>query len=194
MHLLDFSYVQHWQSCKGLYWYLTFMLFKWKPSQKASHISKYILTSFAFFNHEKEITTKKIASLLTLSSSLYLAQVVYSANWVCMMTSSNGKKIRVTGHLCGEFTGPRWIPRSKASEAVGVFFDLRPNKRLGKQWWGWLFEMPSSPLWRHCNGVYYHVKVWPCFRHYCIRGYGAMYHCASDRCLSLMKLTSFQRD
>ena len=34
-----------------------------------------------------------------------------------MMTSSNGNIFRVTGHLCGEFTGPRWIPRTKASEA-----------------------------------------------------------------------------
>ena len=32
-----------------------------------------------------------------------------------------------------------------------VFFDLRQNKRLSKQWWGWWFEMPSHPLWRHCN-------------------------------------------
>ena len=24
---------------------------------------------------------------------------------------------RVTGHLCGEFTGPRWIPLTKASDA-----------------------------------------------------------------------------
>ena len=34
-----------------------------------------------------------------------------------MMTSSNGIIIRVTGHLCGEFTGPRWIPHTKASDA-----------------------------------------------------------------------------
>ena len=33
------------------------------------------------------------------------------------MTSSNGNIFRVTGHLCGEFTGPRWIPRTKASDA-----------------------------------------------------------------------------
>ena len=26
------------------------------------------------------------------------------------MTSSNGSIFRVTGHLCGEFTAPRWIP------------------------------------------------------------------------------------
>ena len=36
---------------------------------------------------------------------------------IFMMTSSNGNIFRVTGHLCGEFTGPRWIPRTKASDA-----------------------------------------------------------------------------
>ena len=34
-----------------------------------------------------------------------------------MMTSSNGIIFRVTGHLCGEFTGHRWIPCTKASHA-----------------------------------------------------------------------------
>ena len=34
-----------------------------------------------------------------------------------MMTSSNGNIFRVTGHLCGEFTGPRWIPNTKTSDA-----------------------------------------------------------------------------
>ena len=34
-----------------------------------------------------------------------------------MMTSSNGNIFRVTGHLCGEFTGLRWISRTKASDA-----------------------------------------------------------------------------
>ena len=58
----------------------------------------------------------------------------------------------VTGHLCGEFTGHRWIPCTKASDgSFDVFFDLLLNKRLSKQWWGWWFEMPSCPLWRHCN-------------------------------------------
>ena len=34
-----------------------------------------------------------------------------------MMTSSNGNSFRVTGHLCGDFTGPRWIPHTRASDA-----------------------------------------------------------------------------
>ena len=68
------------------------------------------------------------------------------------MTSSNGNILRVTGHLRGEFTGPRWIPQIKASDAeFDVFFDLRLNKRLSKKPWGWWFETPSRPLWRHCN-------------------------------------------
>ena len=33
-----------------------------------------------------------------------------------MMMSSNGNIFRVTGHLCGEFTSHRWIPRTKASD------------------------------------------------------------------------------
>ena len=42
---------------------------------------------------------------------------VYRFSTVHMMTSSNGNIFRVTGHLCGEFTGPRWIHRTKASDA-----------------------------------------------------------------------------
>ena len=33
------------------------------------------------------------------------------------MTSSNGNLFHVTGLLCGEFTGHRWIPHTKAGDA-----------------------------------------------------------------------------
>ena len=65
-----------------------------------------------------------------------------------MMTSSNRNIFRVTGHLCGEFTGPTQRP---VTWIFNVFFDLRVNKRLSKQWWGWWFETLSRPLWRHRN-------------------------------------------
>ena len=75
-------------------------------------------------------------------------------NLANMMTSSNGNIFRVTGHLCGEFTGPRWIPCTKASDTeLWCFFDLRPKKLLTKQSWGWWFETPSHPLWRHRNEI-----------------------------------------
>ena len=67
-----------------------------------------------------------------------------------MMTSPNGNIFRFTDHMCREFTAPRWIPHTKASDA-DVFSDLRPNKLLSKQWWGWWFETPSCQLWRHRN-------------------------------------------
>ena len=53
-----------------------------------------------------------------------------------MMTSSNGNIFRVAGHLCGEFTGHRWIPRTKTSD-MEFDVDLRLNKRLSKQSLGW---------------------------------------------------------
>ena len=46
----------------------------------------------------------------------------------------------------GEFPTQRLVTRS-----FDIFFDVHPNKRLSKQWWGWWFETPSCPLWRHRN-------------------------------------------
>ena len=43
--------------------------------------------------------------------------------------------------------------QSPVMRSFDVFFDLRLNKRLSKQWWGWWFEMPSRSLWRQCNVI-----------------------------------------
>ena len=37
------------------------------------------------------------------------------------------------------------------TRSFDVFFDLRLNKRLSKQSWGWWLETPTRPLWRHRN-------------------------------------------
>ena len=49
--------------------------------------------------------------------------------------------------VTGEFPTQRPVTRS-----FDVYFDLRPNERLSKQWWGWWFETLSRSLWRHRNG------------------------------------------
>ena len=68
------------------------------------------------------------------------------------MTSSNGNIFRVTGPLCGEFTGPGEFPTQKpVTLSFDVFFDLHLNKRLSKQSWGWWFKTPSWSFWRQCN-------------------------------------------
>ena len=69
-----------------------------------------------------------------------------------MMTSSNGNIFRVTGPLCGEFTGPGEFPTQRpVTWSFDVFFDVRLNKRLSKHSSGWLFETLSWSLWRHHN-------------------------------------------
>ena len=45
------------------------------------------------------------------------------------------------------------------TRSFDVFFDLRQNKRLSKQSWGWWFEMLPRPSWRHYNG-----ERFTCFR------------------------------
>ena len=55
--------------------------------------------------------------------------------------------------VTGEFPIQRPVTRS-----FDIFFDLRLNKRLSKQSWGWWFDTPSCSLWRHCNVV----LLWNC--------------------------------
>ena len=50
--------------------------------------------------------------------------------------------------VTGEFLAQKPVTRS-----FDVFLDLRLNKRLSKQSWGWWFETLQRPLWRHSNGV-----------------------------------------
>ena len=79
---------------------------------------------------------------------------------IFMMTSSNGSIFRVTGSLCGEFTGPGEFPTQRpVTRSFDVYFDLRLNKRLCKQSWGWWFETLLCPLWRHSNvNFWYHLR------------------------------------
>ena len=55
----------------------------------------------------------------------------------------------------GEFPAQRPVTRS-----FEIFFDLRLNKRMSKQPWGWWFETLSCPLWRHCNVRSWSVCYW----------------------------------
>ena len=53
-----------------------------------------------------------------------------------------------------EITAPGEFPTQRpVTRSFDFFFDLRLNKRLSKQSWGWWFETLSHPLWRHRNGT-----------------------------------------
>ena len=72
------------------------------------------------------------------------------------------------GPLCGEFTGLRWIPRTKASNAeLWCFLWSALIKRLSKHSRGWWwFETLLRPSWRHCNVTagfwfcYFQILAW----------------------------------
>ena len=78
----------------------------------------------------------------------------------------------------GEFPSQRPVIRS-----FDVFFDLRLNKRLSKQSWGWWFETLSHPLWRHCNVIriflvqcnWYTTLVSYFDQHLCLFGHQAIF-------------------
>ena len=69
-----------------------------------------------------------------------------------LMTSSNGNIFRITGPLCGEFTGHWWIPFTKASDEELWCFSLICA-------WinGWVNNREAGNLRRH--RAHYHVIV-----------------------------------
>ena len=109
------------------------------------------------YHYISNISRTKPQNLTFLVSScscfcpIHWSQVL-SRKW---KVPSNGNIFCVTGPLCGQFTGHRWIPLTKVSETefFYVFFDLHLTKRLSKKSWVWWFETPSCSLWRHCNEV-----------------------------------------
>ena len=115
-------------------------------------ISRYLSTSLlghrCTSNHSKVCrkTYTQWIPIITTIKHMYISMHNY------MMASSNGNIFRVTGPLCGEFTGPGEFPTQRpVTRSFDVLFDLPLNKRLSKQPWGWWFETPSWSLWRQRN-------------------------------------------
>ena len=83
----------------------------WFTAGQFIHISQGYLTG--------AMTTSIAQSLVKAESTpdICLFHGLSRSCLVNMMTSSNGNIFRVTGLLCGEFTGHRWIPRTKANDA-----------------------------------------------------------------------------
>ena len=69
-----------------------------------------------------------------------------------MMPSSNGNIFRFITPLCGEFTGHRWIPHTKATDAeLWYFLWYAPWKN------SWVNNREAGDLRRHC--AHYDVIV-----------------------------------
>ena len=80
------------------------------------------------------------------------------------ISSSNGNIFRVTGLFCGAFTGHRWIPRTKVSDAeLWRFLWSDPGWKVEKQSWGWWFETPTLQSYVGICIIYCLV----CYKHVC---------------------------
>ena len=89
-----------------------------------------------------------VSQFWLIDHSKMLQVIVLLLKWRHQAETFSALQAIVTGNspVTGEFPSQRLFTRS-----VDVFFDIRPNKRLSKQSWGWWFETPSHSLWRHCN-------------------------------------------
>ena len=104
-------------------------------------------------NTQTHMNRHPTARLLERDRGVYnesnIRSVVYLLWWRHEMETSSALLAIRAGNspVPGEFPAQRPVTRS-----FDLFIDLRLNKLLSKQSWGWWFETPSRPLWRHHNG------------------------------------------
>ena len=81
--------------------------------------------------------------------------VIFLQHELMPMTSSNGNIFHVTGPLCGESTGHRWIPLTKASDVeLWCFLWFAPEKKKKNDWAN---NGDSKDL--RCHHAHYDVTV-----------------------------------
>ena len=96
-------------------------------ARRADNIGYYLVfkTYVGCFSSKSMVSTWFVSYLLVYTWNTPL-HYPHAANAGCvlagvapvlMKTQSNGNIFRVTGPLCGEFTGHPWIPRTEASDA-----------------------------------------------------------------------------
>ena len=116
------------------------------PRKRAESLTKYMLREWLglVWILSSPWTDQKMATVFNCGLSWWRHQMeTFSALLaICARNSL----------VTGEFPAQRPVTWS-----FGVFFDLRLNIRLSKQWGCWWFETPSRPLWRHCN-VYWGIN------------------------------------
>ena len=133
------SSVNHFHYCRSvattIFSYpLWQILQKWKSY--GAPVNGYILHSVCPDGHFKVIREGFVSKTFSVAILTTVARTYCSGSngVLCMMTSSNGHIFCVTGHLCGEFTGPGEFPAQRpVTWSFDVFVDLCLNKRLSKQ-------------------------------------------------------------
>ena len=113
---------------------------------------------FLFSVLGESLDNTNIEQVQVNSSELYILRRL-SNNSILLVYFHAWKMIKfpsvliLTKMICAMMTSSNGNTQRPVTRSFGVFFDLCLNKQLGKQSWGWWFETPSRPFWRHCIGI-----------------------------------------
>ena len=110
---------------------------KWRPFCPGEDVFKCPLLSFSIKNGVIRHTTK----LMNHEANPPVPPPFQMETFSVLLAICAGNS-----PVPGEFPTQRPVTWS-----FDVFFDLRLNKQLSKQWWVWWVETLSRPLWRHRN-------------------------------------------
>ena len=146
------SYGYQWfaptrESDKELWW--VFVLVAKQAIEKKTVIVQVIWDAIVWRQCNDFVTTENITWQRWLETVAY-----FPPWWRHQMETFSALLAICAGNspVPGEFPTQRPVTRS-----FDVYFDLRPNKRLSKQWWGWWFETQSCPLWCHRNAMRFFI-------------------------------------
>ena len=130
------------------YWYITILkssLHVWDPTMANVH---YLWLNVDYIQDKRLHICHK--NFETNPQSIIFGLPLFNSWWRHQMETFSALLAICAGNspVHGEFPTQRPVTRS-----FDVYFDLRPNKWLSKQSWGWWFETLSCSLWRHRNVV-----------------------------------------
>ena len=123
--------------------------------REISGAALWIITVCKCFNHQYWPHTSSLTKIQRGYASHPLRSVTYNFSWWRHQMEPFSALLDLcagNSPVSGEFPAQRPVGRS-----FDVFFDLRVNKRLSKQSWGWWFETLSRSFWRHHNGIRNHL-------------------------------------
>ena len=121
---------------------------------KTSHICLALIPGHSTWRHENWSTLFQFLTCCMPAAGNVWTNFDLSSWWRNQMETFSVLLVMCAGNspVHGEFPTQR-----PATRSFDVFFHLRPNKRLRKQWQAWWCE--TAPLWRHCNDEYHYDAV-----------------------------------
>ena len=112
-----------------------------------------MVISWYFFLMNKQCGSNFIVKLHYIPEIMYLVHSTLTS-FGCGLSFCSHDDVIKWKHFqrAGNSLAPDEFPAQRpVKRSFDVFFDLRLNKPLSKQSWGWWFGTLSHPSWRHCN-------------------------------------------